>query len=339
MIPAIPTRQTLNPRTVIERGGASALAQCLAGTGYMIQDRILRDLVQAIRAGVPHLIEGPRGSGKTALAEAVAQGCNLPVFYLQGMDGLGIDEVLYSWDEPGQAQYVSQEILSGRSPVEARSEQWSEDFLLLGEALAAFDFAAKSDVVPILIVDEIDKLTERLEDMLLQLFGRGIAHVPRFGNVGTTDRERWPIVVLLSNNIRHDLSAPMRSRCAYSYMDLPTARERVVILKTRVPNASAELVRAVAKLLLSIEVIPGIQDKPALREGIVLLEALTRDKVGKITEDILREYMCLIAKREKDGKYLREATARLERDINNAHFEVDAWVNEEFARSELTMVA
>jgi hypothetical protein len=32
-------------------------------------------------------------------------------------------------------------------------------------------------------------------------------------NVGISDRSRWPIVILLSNDIRHDLSSPLRSRC------------------------------------------------------------------------------------------------------------------------------
>ena len=44
--------------------------------------------------------------------------------------------------------------------------------------------------MPILIVDESDKLEDRIEDMLLQLFGRGYAHVPRYGNVGVKDPER-----------------------------------------------------------------------------------------------------------------------------------------------------
>lgn len=340
MIPARPGKASLNPREIIAMGGAAALAECLAGTGYMIQDGLLRDSVQAIKAGLPHLIEGRRGAGKTAFAEALAVGCNLPQFYLQGMEGLGLDEILYSWDRDGQSEYVRQEILSGTPVVEARRHQWSEEFLILGEALAAFDYAAKHEEVPILIIDEIDKLTEPLEDMLLQLFGRGFAHVPRFGNVGIDDRNRWPIVVLSSNNIRHDLSAPMRSRCAYSYMEVPTPQERVVILKTRVPEASATQVRYVAKLLFWIESIPGVVDKPALREGIVLLEAWVRDQVsGRITEEILLEYLCLIAKRENDRRYLADAAARLEKDINSVDGAIDRWVDQEFGTARLELVA
>ena len=338
MIPVKPGKGIINPREVLRNGGPKQLARHLAGTGYMIQEGILGDMVQAIKGGAPHLIEGPRGAGKTALAEALAKGCNLPVFYLQGMEGLTLDEVLYSWDRESQSEYVRQAVASGKPLSEARQEQWSEEYLILGEALAAYDYAARNDVVPILIVDEVDKLTETVEDMLLQLFGRGYAHVPRFGNIGVEDASKWPIVVLLSNNIRHDLSAPMRSRCVYSWMELPTAREEVLILKTRVPEASAQLVAYGAKLLDSVRAIPGVVDKPALREGIALLQAWARDEVTEVTEEVLKEYLCLIAKREPDRKYLALSLARVEKDINLPHREIDGWVAQEF-KERLTMVA
>ena len=338
MIPVKPGKGIINPREVLRNGGPKQLARHLAGTGYMIQEGILGDMVQAIKGGAPHLIEGPRGAGKTALAEALAKGCNLPLFYLQGMEGLTLDEVLYSWDRESQSEYVRQAVASGKPLSEARQEQWSDEYLILGEALAAYDYAARNDVVPILIVDEIDKLTETVEDMLLQLLGRGYAHVPRFGNIGVEDASKWPIVVLLSNNIRHDLSAPMRSRCVYSWMELPTAREEVLILKTRVPEASAQLVAYGAKLLDSVRAIPGVVDKPALREGIALVKAWARDEVTEVTEEVLKEYLCLIAKREPDRKYLALSLARVEKDINLPHREIDVWVAQEF-KERLTMVA
>src|SRR6185503_19025514 len=329
MNPTVSNKPIINPRQVVRDGGAAALAELLAGTGYMVQERVLNDLVQARRKGRPHLIEGERGSGKTALAEALAEACNLPMFYLQGMEGLTLEDVLYSWDREGQSQFVRQAIDSGMKLAEARAQQWRPDYLLFGEALGAFEFAARTGTIPILIVDEIDKLPDTIEDMLLQLFGRGYAHVPRYGDVGEKDPARWPIVVLLSNDIRHDLSAPMRSRCVYTWMDMPSAREEVAILRARVPHASAEAVGWVAKLLDCIRAIPGVQDKPALREGIALLNAFMRDGIRCVDEVVLTSYLCLIAKRRGDRSYLQQSLARIEVAVNDRHEEIDSWVDQE----------
>lgn len=332
MNPTVSDKPSINPRQIVSERGAVALAELLAGTGYMVQERVLNDLVQAIKKGAPHLIEGERGSGKTALAEALAEACNLPTFYLQGMEGLELEDVLYSWDREGQSQFVRQAIASGMKLAEARAQQWGADYLLFGEALGAFEFAARTGTIPILIVDEIDKLPDTIEDMLLQLFGRGYAHVPRYGDVGEKDPARWPIVVLLSNDIRHDLSAPMRSRCVYTWMDMPSAKEEVAILHARVPGASAEAVGWVAKLLDCIRGIPGVQDKPALREGIDLLKAFMRDRIEYVDEAVLTSYLCLIAKRRGDRSYLEQSMARIDLAVNSESDEIDSWVEQDFMR-------
>ena len=339
MKPNVSSKPIINPRQVVKEGGADALAELLAGTGYMVQERLLNDLVQAIRKGRPHLIEGERGSGKTALAEALAESCNLPMFYLQGMEGLKLEDVLYSWDREGQNQFVRQAIASGMNLAEARAEQWGADYLMFGEALGAFEYAARTGTVPILIVDEIDKLQDTIENMLLQLFGRGFAHIPRYGDVGVKDPEAWPIVELLSNDITHDLSPPMRSRCLYTWMDTPSAREEVAILRERVPQASAEAVGWVAKLLECIRGIPGVQDKPALREGIDLLDVLVRDRIKRLDEAVLTSYLCLIAKRRGDRSYLEQSMARIEDAVNSPNEEIDMWVEQEFLRRESLALA
>ena len=72
MNPMKPDLPSLNPREILKQEGPQEVAGLLAGTGYMVQERVLGDMVQAIKSGMPHLIEGPRGAGKTALAEATA---------------------------------------------------------------------------------------------------------------------------------------------------------------------------------------------------------------------------------------------------------------------------
>ena len=322
-----PARESVDPRRVIERGGLSALATMLSRSGYVIQGRLLVDLGHALRSRKPLLIEGPRGGGKTALAEAMALSCNLTTFYLQGMDDLCISDVLYSWDREAQTQMVRQELAGGSKLKEAQERQFTRDYLILGEALGAFEYAGLYKDPPILIIDEADKLTEKVEDMLLQLLGRGWAHVPRFVDIGVRDHERWPIVILLSNDIRHDLSAPLRSRCIYAWLDPPTPKEEVRILRTKFPEASPDLVRDVTKLINCIRRdMPAVKDKPGLRESIDLIGALLAAGVGGLTVDLIDEYLCFIGKRRKELLNLRQGLARMEFAVRTPDPEINEWV-------------
>jgi MoxR-like ATPase len=327
MIQKTSSKPSIDPREVIDREGVEALADLLAGAGYIIQLRALIDLAHALRSRKPLLVEGPRGGGKTALAESLSLGCNLTNFYLQGMDDLTMADVLYSWDREAQTQMVRQDLAAGSTLGEAQAKQFSREYLILGEALAAFDYADMYFDPPVLILDEADKLSEKIEDMLLQLLGRGWAHVPRFGNVGVRDRYRWPIVILLSNDIRHDLSSPLRSRCLYTWLNPPTPREEVRILHARTPMASANLVGSVTRLINCIRRdMPAVRDKPGLRESIDLLEALVRDNVLALTADVIDQYLCFLGKRHKELLNLRQGLARLECAARGADDEVDEWV-------------
>ncbi|MGE0133126.1 MAG: AAA family ATPase [Blastocatellales bacterium] len=323
-----PRRPTINPRLFLEEKDEVALADLIRETGYVIQHSMLRDMAHALRNCLPWLIEGPRGGGKTALAESLAEACNLPLYYLQGMEGLTIADVLYDWDREAQAQWARQTVASGQGFEEARAGQWTREFLILGEALAAYERAAQGDVVPILICDEFDKVSEKLEDMLLQLFARGYAHVPRFGEIGVRDQWRWPIVILLSNDQRHDLSSPMRSRYLYSWLSSPTPREEARILKARCPQASRPLLIKMVKLINAIRGLPGIMDKPGLRESIALLRALDAAGYKDLDGGLIERHLCFLAKRRLDLENLRKSLARVESIMELPDAEIESWVDE-----------
>ncbi len=329
MQPHNPARLVINPRSLLIEGYEPALAHLLRATGYVIQQNLLRDLSHVLRNCIPWLIEGPKGGGKTALAEALAEGCNLPVFYLQGMEGLTLADVLYDWDREGQTQWVRQAVSMGMELEEARAGQWRREFLILGEALAAYEFAAQNEALPILICDEFDKVSEKIEDMLLQLFARGYACIPRYGEIGVRDQARTPIVILLSNDQRHDLSSPMRSRCLYSWLDSPHPQEEARILRARCPQASRRQLLKMVKLINAIRGLPGLIDKPGLRETIALLKSILADCQPDFTIREIEARLCFLAKRRLDLQNLRKSLARIEVMMESPDSEIESWLDEQ----------
>ncbi|HEX9001268.1 MAG TPA: MoxR family ATPase [Blastocatellia bacterium] len=323
-----PNLLVINPRSLLVESGEQAIADLLHTTGYVIQRGMLSDLSHVLRSGLPWLIEGPRGGGKTALAESLAEACNLPVFYLQGMDGLTLPDVLYGWDSEAQTQSVRQAVAMGQSFDESRARQWTREFLILGEALAAYERAAQDNVIPILICDEFDKVSEKIEDMMLQLFARGYAHIPRYGEIGVRDQARWPVVILLSNDQRHDLSSPLRSRCLYSWLPAPTLREEARILKARCPQASRLMLLKMVKLISAIRGLPGIVDKPGLRESIALMRTLANAGHRDLSIHEIESHLCFLAKRHLDLENLRKSLARVEAVMEAPNAEIDVWIDE-----------
>ena len=118
----------------------------------------------------------------------------------------------------------------------------------------------------------------------------------------------------------------------YGGKHAPTPREEVRILHARAPLASPDLVSAVTRLINCVRRdMPAVRDKPGLRESIELLEALVRDGVRALTDDVIDQYLCFLGKRHKELLNLRQGLARLETAARRADDEIDEWVELAFA--------
>jgi MoxR-like ATPase len=331
-----PNKPSIDPRKLVRECGKEALAEVLAATGYVPQQHTLSDVALALRQYHPILFGGPRGSGKTSLGEALAQGCNLTLFYLPGVEGLTAREVLGGWRERAQERAIEELIRGGTEAGTARRLVWAGEFYEMGEFLDAFAYAKeaaeRNEPPPVLIVDEVEKLELKIQNLLLQPLARGWANVPKLeGVIGVRRREHTPITVLTSNNLKL-LSEPLRSRCFVTWMELAKPEEEVRILCARVPQAGPYLIAATVKITQLIKWdMPQVRDKPGLRESIDLLTALVDDGVPLLTEEVIAEYLTCLGKEQKELSSLRKALARLEEAANEEHPEIDGWVEAAFS--------
>jgi hypothetical protein len=95
---------------------------------------------------------------------------------------------------------VIQSVSSGAKTLEeAQGGQFGLPFLQLGEALHAYHWAEMTGCIPLFLFDEVDKLPEHLQDMLLQLCEQGYAHVPRYDKpIGIYNSENGSVRALAS---------------------------------------------------------------------------------------------------------------------------------------------
>ena len=85
---------------------AAELADRLGATGYLADEELATVLFLALRMQRPLLLEGEPGTGKTALAEAVAEALELPLIRLQCYEGIDATQALYDWDFPRQILHL-----------------------------------------------------------------------------------------------------------------------------------------------------------------------------------------------------------------------------------------
>lgn len=337
MISPDPNREVIDPRRLIRERGRDALGELVAReSGYIFQLRPLKDLCQSLKSGMPLLAEGERGGGKTEMVDALAHACNRPIFELQGMDDLKLKDILFEWDEQGQNNFVIQAMNSRALTLEdARGQQWRREFLILGEVLKAYDYLAKSGIAPILKLDEFEKLPVACQAFFFQLFTDGHASIPRLvenqGYIGVGKNDEKPIVILTSNN-QHVVHPPLRSRCIYTKVRLPTDLEEARILHSRAPAASLSLLTQVVKLVRYIRLMmPTVRDKPGLRESIALLKSMLCDNIESLTADVIDDHFGYIARNADDLANLELGLQRLEKATHAPDVVIDELVRKVFA--------
>jgi MoxR-like ATPase len=272
----------------------------LKATGYFIDPVMTRIVFLAAKLQKPLLLEGPAGSGKTQLAVSVAQAAGTHIERLQCYRGVTEDKAIGRFDESLQRLYM--EFSKGQGTI-GKAGSWRElqanlkgrDFFRPGPLMRALECEKPC----VLLIDEIDKVDEGFEALLLEILSAWQLSIPEFG---TVEARSIPFVVLTSNEERR-LGDPIRRRSLYVRVEHPTPEREAEIIASRTPGASAEFHREIAGIARSFRNY-SLEKPPSVSEMIDFANALQLLGADHVTEDQRDVLLPFLAKTEKDRRHL-----------------------------------
>jgi MoxR-like ATPase len=273
------------------------LMERLKATGYFIDPVMTRIVFLAAKLQKPLLLEGPAGSGKTQLAVSVAQAAGTHIERLQCYRGVTEDKAIGRFDESLQRLYMEFSKGNGENGSwrELQANLKGRDFFRPGPLMRALECEKPC----VLLIDELDKVDEGFEALLLEILSAWQLSIPEFG---TVEAKSIPFVVLTSNEERR-LGDPIRRRSLYVRVEHPTPEREAEIIASRTPGAGVDFHREIAGIARSFRNY-SLEKPPSVSEMIDFANALRLMGSDHVTEEQRDVLLPFLAKTEKDRRHL-----------------------------------
>ncbi|KAA5605632.1 MoxR family ATPase [Roseospira marina] len=225
------------------------------------------DLAVAVNAAVtlqrPLLVKGEPGTGKTVLAQEVAEALGLPLIAWHIKSTTKAQHGLYEYDAVSRLRdsQLGDDRVHDIANYIKRGRMW-DAFTTEGGA--------------VLLIDEIDKADiEFPNDLLLEL-DRMEFHVHETGE--TVRAATRPVVIITSNNEKELPDAFLR-RCFFHYIAFPEPETMQAIIDVHFPDIKASLVRDALAMFYDVREVPGLKKKPSTSELLDWIKLLMADDI------------------------------------------------------------
>jgi MoxR-like ATPase len=275
----------------------------LVATGYVCDDSLATVVFLALKMQRPLLLEGEPGTGKTSLAEGLAEALGLPLIRLQCYEGIDATQALYDWDFPRQILHLrALEAAGGADAEDAEKSLYDSRFLLARPILAAL-----RESPAVLLIDEVDRADDEFEAFLLEVLSTYQVTIPELGTVKATTP---PIVVLTSNRTR-DLHDALKRRCLYHWIDHPGLDREVEILRSRAPEVSAALARQVVTAVQQLRARDDLLKAPGVAETLDWARALQALGASELDLAVASRTLGALVKYREDTDRVKQALDRM----------------------------
>jgi MoxR-like ATPase len=260
-----------------------------AGTPtYLTNDALEAAVNCSLSLERPLLVKGEPGTGKTLLAEAIAESLGTPLIHWPVKSTTRAQDGLYIYDTVQRlydARFGDGDVKDIRRYIKPGP---------LGRALASSERA-------VILIDEVDKADLEFPNDLLHELDRMRYVVAETGD--EIIAKHRPVVVITSNNEKELPDAFLR-RCVFHFIDFPDPELMKKIVRVHHPKIDQKLVDQAVVAFYELREVPRLRKRPSTSELIDWISVLSHAGVG--AERFVKELplVGVLLKKEQDVETL-----------------------------------
>lgn len=274
---------------------------------YVATDELKMAVNAAITLQKPLLIKGEPGTGKTMLAEQVAESLGRKIIQWNIKSTTKAQQGLYEYDAVSRL----------------RDSQLGDDrvhdvanYIVKGKLWEAFETDGEA---PVLLIDEIDKADIEFPNDLLHELDKMEFYV--YETKQTVKAVKRPIVIITSNNEKELPDAFLR-RCFFHYINFPSKDTMTEIVNVHYPNLKQELLKEALEVFFEVREITGLKKKPSTSELLDWIRLLVAEDMdpealqNKNTASAIPPLHGALLKNEQDVQLLEKLAFMARRELS-----------------------